>query len=75
MLQVHVGISSNDRISAYLHSLVVYILHSKLLNGRAVIGSIVWREVAHVAAYLDAQHLADADAEEQIQVGVDVELG
>ena len=74
VLEVHVGIDSDDGVAAYLGSLVACVLYGELLDGRAVVGSIVGREEAHVAAYLHAQNLGNAYSEEQVEVGVDVEL-
>ena len=50
MLQVHVSISSDDGITAYLHPLIIGVLHSKLLNSRAVVGSVVRGKETHVCS-------------------------
>ena len=72
-LQLHVRIDVDERISAQLNAAVGCPLDGKLVDHRAEVGRIVFREISHVGTQLDAQHLSYLEL--QIEVGEEVPGG
>ena len=65
-MEIDVGI--DDGIITYLYKGLAGVLNSKLLNGRTVIGGVVFGEVAHIAAYFYIKHLGNSEMQVEVTV-------
>ena len=71
MLQEEVGIDIDDGVGAGLHPHGFVGLHDELSEGRAVFGSVVFGEEAHVGSEVAVEDVGYLELHEEI--GVDVE--
>ena len=71
MLQVEVDIRIEHGIVAYLHPLIVLVLHCELPYGRTVIRCIIRGEVIHVNTQIGVEHPCDFKMD--VQIGIDIQ--
>ena len=72
-LQHHIGIDIHKGISAQLDAAGLILLHGKLIELRAEVGSIVLGESGSVGSQFHAQHTGNLEL--QVEVGEEVERG